>query len=145
MKILNKVSIKNLKLNKKRTISTIIGIILSVALICAVSTMARSFQETLIQETISSTGYYHLKLENITDENLEILENNRDIENIYTIYENGYSKLEDVKTKDKPYLKLLSMNKITFNYLKFKLVEGKYPTNNNEIIISKHMMSKFYL
>ena len=38
MKILNKVSIKNLKFNKKRTISTIIGIILSVALICAVAT-----------------------------------------------------------------------------------------------------------
>lgn len=37
MNILNKLTIKNLKLNKKRTIVTIIGIILSVALICAVA------------------------------------------------------------------------------------------------------------
>ena len=36
MKILNKLTIKNLKLNKKRSIVTIIGIILSVALITAV-------------------------------------------------------------------------------------------------------------
>ena len=44
MNILNKLTIKNLKLNKKRTIVTIIGIILSVALICAVASMVSSFR-----------------------------------------------------------------------------------------------------
>lgn len=39
MNILTQLSIKSLKLNKKRTISTIIGIILSVSLICAVASM----------------------------------------------------------------------------------------------------------
>ena len=39
MNILTTLSIRNLKLNKKRTISTIIGIILSVELICAVASM----------------------------------------------------------------------------------------------------------
>ena len=57
MKILNKLSIKNLKLNKKRTISTIIGIILSVALICAVATMATSFRATLIENAINALIY----------------------------------------------------------------------------------------
>ena len=37
MYLLNKLTIKNLKLNKKRTIVTIIGIILSIALLTAVS------------------------------------------------------------------------------------------------------------
>ena len=46
MNILNKLTIKNLKLNKKRTIVTIIGIILSVALICAVASMVSSFRES---------------------------------------------------------------------------------------------------
>ena len=107
MNILNKVSVKNLKLNKKRTISTIIGIILSVALICAVATMATSFQDTLVQETTKSTGYFHLKLTDITNENLRELENNRDIKSIYTIYENGYANLENSQNKNKPYLKVL--------------------------------------
>ena len=53
MNILNKLSIKSLKLNKKRTISTIIGIILSTALICAVATMVFTFQNTLIQNAIN--------------------------------------------------------------------------------------------
>ena len=58
MKILNKVSLKNLKLNRKRTVSTVIGIILSTALICAACTLATSFQATLVQNAINETGYY---------------------------------------------------------------------------------------
>ena len=42
MNILNELTIKNLKLNKKRTIVTIVGIVLSVALICAVAGMVTS-------------------------------------------------------------------------------------------------------
>ena len=48
MNLLNKLTIKNLKLNKKRTIVTIIGIMLSVALITAVSSMFFSVQESFI-------------------------------------------------------------------------------------------------
>ena len=43
MNILNKLTIKNLKLNKKRTIVTIIGIMLSTALICAVAGYGKQF------------------------------------------------------------------------------------------------------
>ena len=49
MNVLNKLSIKNLKMNKKRTISMIIGIILSMALICGVITLWISFKESLLQ------------------------------------------------------------------------------------------------
>ena len=106
MNILNKISIRNLKLNKKRTISTIIGIILSSALICAVATMATSFQYTLVQDEINKAGYYHLKLYDVSEENIKTLKNNRDIKDIFTIKEVGYGKLENGKNEDKPYLKL---------------------------------------
>ena len=141
MNILNKISIRNLKLNKKRTISTIIGIILSTALICAVATMATSFQHTLVQNDINKSGYYHLELYNVTDENIKTLKNNRDIKDIFTIKEVGYGKLENGKNEDKPYLKLYSMDNKIFNELKFKLTEGRFPNNNNEIVISRHIAS----
>ena len=62
MNVLGKLSIKNLKLNKKRTISTIIGIILSIALITGVCTLVSSFQKTLVENAINETGYYHIKI-----------------------------------------------------------------------------------
>ena len=53
MNLLNKLTTKNLTLNKKRTIVTIIGIILSVALITAVASMyASGIQMLIIQKTI---------------------------------------------------------------------------------------------
>ena len=62
MNILKKLSKKNLFLNKKRTIVTIIGIILSVSLISAVSGMFTSMQKTIVQNAINETGYYHIEL-----------------------------------------------------------------------------------
>lgn len=44
MKLLNNMTIKNLKLNKKRTLVTIIGIVLSVALMTAVASLFMSFR-----------------------------------------------------------------------------------------------------
>ena len=45
MNILKKLTLKSLKLNKKRTLVTIIGIMLSTALICAVAGMITSVQK----------------------------------------------------------------------------------------------------
>lgn len=79
MKIIQNLALKNLKMNKKRTVSTIIGIILSTALICGTATLITSFQKTLIQNAINETGYYHLKLEEIKQEDLKEIQNNKDI------------------------------------------------------------------
>ena len=65
MRILNRLTFKSLKLNKKRTIGTIIGIILSVALICAIAGMGDSFRSSLIANCVESKGYNHLTIRNI--------------------------------------------------------------------------------
>lgn len=140
MNILNKITIKNIKLNKKRTISTIIGIILSCALICAVATMVTSFKATLVENAINETGYYHVKISDINETEIKKLKSNRNIEQVLIVNEKGYSILENSQNEYKPYLKLFSMNEETFENLKFNLIEGRFPTNNNEIIISKHII-----
>lgn len=48
MKLLNKLTLKNLRLNKVRTAVTIVGIMLSAALITVVSGMALSGRQTMI-------------------------------------------------------------------------------------------------
>ncbi len=80
MNILNKLSIRNLKMNKKRTISTMIGIILSVSLlICAVTSMGTSFQATLVENAVNQTGYYHYTISNITAQNIETLKKTKQL------------------------------------------------------------------
>ena len=141
MNILSKISIKNIKLNKKRTISTIIGIILSVALICAVATMATSFQATLVENAVNETGYWHISLLDITEENVNELNNNRDIKEGFKVKQVGYAKLDNCKNEDKPYVNVYSMSDTTFKNLQFNLKEGRFPTNSSEIIISNHIIT----
>ncbi len=139
MKVLNKLSLKNLLLNKKRSIGTLIGIILSVALICAVSGMFISFQDALVQTTVQSRGNYHIELFNQTDEDIKVLENNRDIEEIEVLNEIGYSAF-DMPTEERPYIHLYSYDdEKSFSNLSVDLLSGEYPKNSREILISEEL------
>ena len=128
MNVLKRLAVKNLKKNKKRTISTVIGIILSTALICGTATLVTSFQKTLIQNAINETGYYHIQLADITEDELKDIKANRDIKNIVETEEVGYAILPECKNEDKPYVKVLSMSENTFKYLNFKLTERQNST-----------------
>ena len=138
MNILTKLTKRNLKLNKKRTIGTIIGIVLSVALICAVSGMFTSIQETLIKNAINERGYFHIAFETINQEELNKYKLNNDIEDINAVYELGESHYIN-SNKDEPYITVYSTEKQDFDNLSYTLVDGKFPTNSNEIVISKKM------
>lgn len=141
MNILNRLSIKNIKLNKKRTISTVIGIILSTALICASATILTSFQKTMFKNEVDRNGYYHLKIYGVNDNEISKLKSNRDVKDIHIVNNHGVSLLDENIHSSKPYLNLLSMNRETFDSLKFKLIEGNFPKNDKEIVISESIMN----
>lgn len=140
MSVFSKLTIRNLKLNKKRTIGTIIGIMLSTALICAVAGMATSLQKSMVATTVKDTGYYHLRLSNVTDEDIEKFRSNRDVQDINSVSDVGYSYLEGSTNSRRPYIHLYSMDESSFNNMSLELLEGKYPTNNNEIAINEDIL-----
>lgn len=139
MNVLNKFTIRNLKLNKKRTIVTIIGIVLSTALICAVAGVFASFQQTLINYTIQSNGDYHALFEEVKKDKQKYVMENRDVQSYMVTQNIGYAYLEGGKNEYKPYLSLMEFDKTALNSLGLRLVEGRMPTNANEIVISKHI------
>ena len=73
MKLLNKLTIRDLKLNKKRTIVTIVGIILSVALITAVANMFFSVKSSLINYEKLINGNFHYKFNDVPIEDLKYI------------------------------------------------------------------------
>lgn len=141
MNLLNKLTITNLKLNKKRTIVTIIGIILATALITAVAGMVTSFRQTLINWTIKTDGNYHYSFKNVPSEELKYIENNRSVENYYLTQDIGYAKLNESKNEYKPYLYVMSYNKEALKNAPIELVEGRLPQNENELVISEHIIN----
>lgn len=136
MSILNRLTIKNLRLNKKRTIVTIIGIILSTALMVGIGLLFSSFQDLMIRDTIGYNGKYEA---NYSDVDLDKLNNIKDKDFTY-FYEKpiGFSKIES-SNEYKPYMYITSVNKEYFNEL--KLIEGSFPKNENEVVISNHVIT----
>lgn len=139
MKLLNKLTLKNLKLNPKRTIVTIVGIILSVALLSAVANMFFSSRASLIVYQQEQQGNFHYSFYNVPKENLEKLELNRKIETINVVENIGYAKLEGIQNEYKPYVCVKGYSNEAFQELCVDLIEGRFPKNKNEIIISEHL------
>ncbi len=138
MNLLNKLTIKNLLLNKKRTIVTIIGIILSIALISAVFSMFFSFQESMIVYEKELKGDFHARYTDVSKEDLNIFENNTKIKDFYYSYNVGFAKIES-ENAYKPYAYINAINKDDYNKFGFTLVSGRMPNNSREIVIPKHL------
>lgn len=140
MNVLKKLTKKNLTLNKKRTIVTIIGIMLSTALIVCVSGLVGSFQKTLVNEAIDSNGNYHALIKDMNKEEAESLKDNRNIKDLYTMSNLGYAKI-DSKNENKPFLFIKSYDDSALKNMAIKLTSGRLPTNDSELIISNHFLN----
>ena len=138
MNLLNKLTIKNLKLNKKRTIVTIIGIMLSVALITAIASIYASGLKSLISFETYEKGNFHVAYYEVPTKDLNLFYNNREIANINLVYNIGYAKI-NTKNEYKPYAYLKAFTKDAFTNLSIRLVEGRLPQNNQEIVIPTHL------
>lgn len=139
MKILNRITVQNLKMNKKRTIVTIIGIALSVALICAVTSFAVSFQKAMVDREIKTSGNWHISINDIAQENLKYIENNVKVKQLAYNQEIGYVQLENSENENKPYGYIEALDETSLNNMGLMLTEGRLPENENEILIPEHL------
>lgn len=136
---MNRLTIRNLKLNKKRTIVTIFGIILATALITALAGLAESFRKTMIEDEKNSGGNYHYCFYNVPADEIKYFEENRNLENLYKMQNIGYAQLENSQNEDKPYIHLVGMDQKAFSESGVNLIEGRMPQNSNEIVIAEHI------
>lgn len=141
MNIINKLTIRQLKLNKKRTLITIIGVILSVAMITAVATLGISYLDLMKRQVITNDGEWHVLYSNVNKKNINSLKSNSNTDSMILSKEIGYSYLKDSKNKRKPYLCLKAYNSEGFNKFPVKLTEGRFPNNSNEIVIPKSIIN----
>ena len=141
MNILNKFTIKSLKLNKKRTIVTIIGIMLSTALICGVAGLVSSFQNSLIDWARTNDGNYHVTFKNVASDKAQYVTENQKVKDYFISSSLGWANLEGSKTTNKPYLHVLSYDKKALENYGVVLTDGRLPQNSNEIIITESVLT----
>lgn len=139
MNLMKTLTLKNLKLNRKRTIVTIVGIILATALLSALVTLVSSFQYSMIEYQKQKGGNFHVKFSNVKMSELSEFKNNRNIESTFETMGMGFAKLDGCKNEDKPYAYVMATDEAGFERGCFKLIEGRMAKNEDEIVIPRHL------
>lgn len=136
MNVFNKLTLKQMLLNKKRTVATIIGVILSASLFTAVISFVSSTLFNMENELKRTEGNYHITVRDIDKEELDNLSKNKDIKDFKYFKHIGYSK---IKNDNKPYLSIEAICDNFTDKVSVKLTSGRMPQNQNEIILPSNL------
>ncbi|MGN1357901.1 MAG: ABC transporter permease [Bacilli bacterium] len=140
MNILNKLTQKHLVMNKKRTIVTIIGIILSTALMVGIGLLLSTFREVMIEDIISYKGDYNARITDVSKNNISIINNNTNVKKYITRNYLGYDKI-NYNEEIIEYFKVYS---ITPKYMEhLTIVSGRLPENSKEVVIPEYLYEEY--
>ncbi|HSR03648.1 MAG TPA: ABC transporter permease, partial [Proteiniclasticum sp.] len=139
MNILNKVTWKNLKKNRTRTLVTIIGIVLSVSLFTAVTTSVYSLQTYIVEVTKEKQGNYHGGILDVDGNVLSKIVSDEKAEMVTTLQNIGYARIDEIENADKPYLFIGGMDKEFAGMMPVHLLEGRLPESSREILLPEHL------
>lgn len=141
MNIFHKVTLQSLRKNKLRTIVTIIGVMLSAAMICAVTTFVSSIRNFALEYAIYSNGDWHGAIQDATFADYNAIEaSDKTAEATYSqVY--GYAAVNSLN-EFKPYLYVIGADgERYFDAMPIHLTEGRLPQNETEILLPEHLSS----
>ncbi|BBH19229.1 ABC transporter permease [Paenibacillus baekrokdamisoli] len=137
MNIVNTLTIRHLKQNKRRTLVTIIGVIISVAMVTAVATLVFSFSDLLIKQAIADTGEWHVQYQDVSKEQLAAIQGDDATKTVAMARDLGFAPLEGGQNPNKPYLFIKAYDAQGFAQFQVELSKGRLPLTDKEVVISE--------
>lgn len=152
MNIVNKLTLNHLKSNLKRTVVTVLGMIVSVAMITAVCVSIASIFNLMEYSDTQSSGMVHALMYSGTDDSVEDAPITP--QQIQTMKESAgvkyagavqYADGFDVQNKEHPSRGIGSMgamNEDAFHIFIVGKLQGELPKNSGEILVDKDFLEK---
>ena len=142
MNVFNKVTLESLKKNRTRTVVTIIGIMLSAAMICASTTFVSSMQNFVLRCEIYSSGDWHGAVYDAAYKDYEDIRDSGKVSSAAYAQVLGYAKIDSANER-KPYLYVLGGDVVSgyFETMPVHLLLGTLPKDSTEIILPEHLTS----
>lgn len=140
MNLYTSLTLRYLKQNKRRTLVTIIGIILATALICGIGNICTSFMDYQMRDQIKTSGSFYATFTDIDKEKASVITKSSGVS------EYGYKKdLGSIilDKKDSTSLDINVFDKNTINSFQITLKKGSYPKNESELIVTQDLLNKW--
>ena len=139
MNILTTYTLKYLRLNKKRTAVTILGVILSSALICGVFLLGISFQKVMIDHEIFMSGNWHAQFLGVPYANAKYITENSAVHTAMLSQPLENATYGSHNTA-RPYLDITAYDALSLQNNPIKLRSGRFPQNADELLITQSMV-----
>ncbi|MED1919758.1 ABC transporter permease, partial [Bacillus thuringiensis] len=138
MNIVNQLTLRYMKQNKSRTLVTIIGVIISVAMLTAVFSISSSFMDMMQRNTIAYSGKWQAAFLDVAGEDVAVITNTEAIERYDIDQELGFARLSNSANRVKPYLYITGHS--DHDVIGVSPIEGRLPKNENELALSSQFL-----
>lgn len=143
MNIIKKFTLASMKNNRRWTIVTVIGIIISVAMLSAIATLTSSFLSYMIENEKINNGDWHVRLQH-SDQNQLILKVDQPfVDSVSWQRVVGFVQIEDPTQSTKPYLQVTAMDSLGFTQQYIKVLEGRLPLAKGEIVMTEEQAKEY--
>ncbi len=143
MNIFSKITAKTMRMNRVRTMVTIIGVILSTSMITAVATFGTSFQNFLVDYSMARTGNWHVAVIGTDSEQAENLKEDEDVEKTAVMKTLGFAWFDPVikSSPDMPYLYVRALSEEALEMLPAEMKEGRMPATEDEVALPSYLLA----
>ncbi|WP_188065960.1 ABC transporter permease [Brevibacillus brevis] len=138
MNIVNQLTLRYMKKNKSRTLVTIIGVVISVAMLTAVFSISSSFMDMMQRNAIAYSGKWQAAFLNVTGEDVAVITNTEAIERYDIDQKLGFARLSNSPNSVKPYLYITGHS--NHDVVGVSLIDGRLPQNENELALSSEYL-----
>ena len=140
--IFHRFTVQSLKQNRTRTLVTIIGIALSMALLTAIFEALYSGVDFMIRTEQATGGTYHGFYTFMNKEQVEELRSMKEVRKVGTMRAIGRVKAEDEDDVLRNYL-ILSWNEDIDDLVRVVVTEGRMPEKPDEILLNDYLRSVY--
>ncbi len=137
MTVMQRLTVTDLRRNKGRSVMTICGIALSVALITVVACLMASIRHTAADYSVMQSGNFdYILIGPFEEEDVSKIALNRDVQGVYTVSEMGAAQFAS-NNQYHNWLSVVGMNREAYtDCFAFSLSEGTLPQNEGEVLIT---------
>lgn len=142
MNIVNKLTLRHLKVNMKRTVVTVLGIIISVAMVTAVFTSAVSFMKFMQNVEIAYGGNWYSSYDKCSLNDVAKLSKSSNVQSVSAERIIGLADIDLKNVNQKNQTGVIEVNAAFYHIYGIKLSEGTYPSKEGEILVAKSFISE---
>ena len=140
MKLIARLTLRALKENRRRTIATMLAIIIATAMLCSITTLAASAMNGLKQREIRTGGNWHTEYVGVPGDQADMICEDEGTAACAITQGVGYGRSEQVYNVTRPYFYLTAVSEDGFALRPYPLIEGRLPKSGSEVLIPRSLV-----